>query len=103
MKKVLVAVASASAMFLAGCASEPKTMMAEEQMVTSAEVTALQSQIDLLKKELAALKKAQKDTAKAADQASMKANQNSSMLMEAQESATRANERIDNIAESYTK
>ncbi|POF61029.1 hypothetical protein CRN58_00405, partial [Vibrio vulnificus] len=54
------------------------------------------NQVDVLTKEVAALKSNQAD-------AEMKAKEAATAAMAAQEEAERANERIDNIAQSYTK
>ncbi len=61
-----------------------------------AQVEDLKNQVDVLTKEVAALKSNQAD-------AEMKAKEAATAAMAAQEEAERANERIDNIAQSYTK
>lgn len=82
MNKVLLAAAS-SVILLSGCASEPT------DVATSSSVAELSNQVSALSDQVSALSGQQSTL--------------SSQVAEAQESAMRANERIDNIAQSYTK
>ena len=82
MKKVLIAAAASSVLLLAGCASGPDE-------ATTAKMDDLNNQVSQLSADVQALK----------DEVQM-GNKNA---MAAQEEASRANERIDNIAQSYTK
>ncbi|MCL9775690.1 Lpp/OprI family alanine-zipper lipoprotein [Vibrio methylphosphonaticus] len=82
MNKVLIAAAASSVLLLAGCASGPD----EAEM---AKMDDLNNQVSQLSTDVQALK----------DEVQM-GNKNA---MAAQEEAARANERIDNIAQSYTK
>ncbi|NOH72553.1 hypothetical protein F0225_14560 [Vibrio pectenicida] len=75
MNKMLIAAAASSVLFLAGCASGP-------DKASSAKLDELSNQVSQLSKDVQALK---------------------SESMSAREEAARANERIDNIAQSYTK
>ena len=88
MNKTLFA-AAASVFILAGCSSGPD----ESAMAGMDE---LKNQVAQLTSELNALKNEQST-------AEMKAKQAADSAMAAQEEAARANERIDNIAQSYTK
>ncbi|HAU8284358.1 TPA: Lpp/OprI family alanine-zipper lipoprotein [Vibrio vulnificus] len=92
MNKILIAAATSSVLLLAGCASGPD----EQTKAAMAQVEDLKNQVDVLTKEMAALKSNQAD-------AEMKAKEAATAAMAAQEEAERANERIDNIAQSYTK
>ena len=88
-KKLLLVAGVSSVLLLAGCASGP-----DEE--TTSQLSSLTTQVDELSKEVAALKANQSDAdAKAAEAAAAAAA--------AQDEADRANERIDNIAQSYTK
>lgn len=82
MKKVLIAAAASSVLLLAGCASGPDE-------ATTAKMDDMSNQVSQLSADVQALK----------DEVQM-GNKNA---MAAQEEAARANERIDNIAQSYTK
>ncbi|MFY2506791.1 LPP leucine zipper domain-containing protein [Vibrio pectenicida] len=75
MNKMLIAAAASSVLFLAGCASGP-------DKASSAKLDELSNQVSQLSKDVQAL---------------------TSESMSAREEAARANERIDNIAQSYTK
>lgn len=88
MNKTLIA-AAASVFFLAGCASGPDE-------ATMAQMDELNNQISQLNSDVAALKSEH-------ESAEMSAKQAKDAAMAAQEEAARANERIDNIAQSYTK
>ncbi|MDB1125775.1 Lpp/OprI family alanine-zipper lipoprotein [Vibrio algarum] len=88
-KKLLLAAGMGSLLLLGGCASGP-----DEE--TTSQLSALSSQIDELSSEVAALKSEQ-------SMAEMKASKATDAAMSAQDEAARANERIDNIAQSYTK
>ncbi|ELM6647321.1 Lpp/OprI family alanine-zipper lipoprotein [Vibrio vulnificus] len=92
MNKILIAAATSSVLLLAGCASGPD----EQTKAAMAQVEDLKNQVDVLTKEVAALKSNQAD-------AEMTAKEAATAAMAAQEEAERANERIDNIAQSYTK
>lgn len=81
MKKVLIA-AAASVLLLAGCASGPDEATTAKMDELSNQVSQLSSNVQALKNEV------------------MASNENA---MIAQDEAARANERIDNIAQSYTK
>ncbi|MDN2483796.1 Lpp/OprI family alanine-zipper lipoprotein [Vibrio astriarenae] len=86
MNKMLIAAAASSVLLLAGCASGP-----DEE--TTAQLNELNAQVSQLSQEVSSLKSMHNaDVQKATDAA-----------MSAQEEAARANERIDNIAQSYTK
>lgn len=89
MKKVLIAAAASSVLLLAGCASGP------DQATTDA-LSNLNSKVDQLSADVAAMKSS-------SDSAAMASKDAKSAAMAAQEEAARANERIDNIAQSYTK
>lgn len=82
MNKMLIAAAASSVLLLAGCASGPDE-------ATTAKLDELSNQVSQLSQDVQAL---QSDVRKSGDAA-----------MSAQEEAARANERIDNIAQSYTK
>ncbi|MCM5507560.1 Lpp/OprI family alanine-zipper lipoprotein [Vibrio sp. SCSIO 43169] len=82
MNKMLIATAASSVLLLAGCASGPDE-------ASSAKIDELSNQVSQLSQDVQAL---QSDVRKSGDAA-----------MSAQEEAARANERIDNIAQSYTK
>ncbi|MFA0085328.1 hypothetical protein BCU70_00820 [Vibrio sp. 10N.286.49.C2] len=82
MNKMIIAATAASVLLLAGCASGPD----EAEM---AKMDDLNNQVSQLSTDVQALK----------DEVQM-GNKNA---MAAQEEAARANERIDNIAQSYTK
>ncbi|MEH0667420.1 hypothetical protein H4F18_09515 [Vibrio scophthalmi] len=82
MNKMLIAAAASSVLLLAGCASGPDE-------ATTAKLDELSNQVSQLSQDVSAL---QADVRKSGDAA-----------MAAQEEAARANERIDNIAQSYTK
>ncbi|PMH43150.1 hypothetical protein BCU68_03945 [Vibrio sp. 10N.286.49.B3] len=88
MNKTLIAVAAASVFVLAGCSSSDK--------VADVGMSELQNQVAQLSQEVSALKSEQKS-------AEMKASEASQAAMTAKEDAERANDRIDNIARSYTK
>lgn len=83
MKKVWVAIAASSVVLLSGCASDSN-------------VGALSKKVDQLSQELSNLKAQQTAL-------SNKVAQNTDTANAAQEEAQRANERIDHIAQSYTK
>ncbi|MGL6260132.1 Lpp/OprI family alanine-zipper lipoprotein [Vibrio sp. WXL103] len=86
MNKMLIAAAASSVLLLAGCASGP-----DEE--TTAQLNELNAQVSQLSQEVSSMKAMQNaDMQKVADAA-----------MSAQREAARANERIDNIAQSYTK
>ncbi|MDR9828254.1 Lpp/OprI family alanine-zipper lipoprotein [Vibrio sp. FNV 38] len=86
MNKMLIAAAASSVLLLAGCASGPEE-------ATTAQINELNAQVSQLSQEVSSLKSMQNaDVQKATNAA-----------MSAQEEAARANERIDNIAQSYTK
>ncbi|MCG9552709.1 Lpp/OprI family alanine-zipper lipoprotein [Vibrio sp. Isolate31] len=88
MNKMFIA-AAASVFILAGCSSEPeKATMSKMEQLTN-QVAQLKSEVETLKSEKAA--------------AEMKAQKASAAAMAAKEEAERANDRIDNIAQSYTK
>jgi murein lipoprotein len=82
MNKMLIAAAASSVLLLAGCANGP-------DQATTAKLDELSNQVSQLSQDVQALKS---ETRKSGDAA-----------MAAQEEAARANERIDNIAQSYTK
>ncbi|EEX94343.1 outer membrane lipoprotein [Vibrio orientalis CIP 102891 = ATCC 33934] len=82
MNKMLIAAAASSVLLLAGCASGPDE-------ATTAQLDELNNQVSQLSQNVEAL---QAEVSKSGDAA-----------MAAQEEAARANERIDNIAQSYTK
>ncbi|GAL09674.1 outer membrane lipoprotein [Vibrio astriarenae] len=86
MNKMLIAAAASSVLLLAGCASGPDSE-------TTAQLNELNAQVNQLSQDVSSLKSMYAaDVQKANDAA-----------MSAQEEAARANERIDNIAQSYTK
>ncbi len=87
--KLLIAVGMGSLLLLGGCASGP-----DEE--TTSQLAALSSQVDELSSEVSSLKSSQSS-------AEMKAGKATDAAMSAQDEAARANERIDNIAQSYTK
>ena len=82
MNKIFIAAAATSVLLLAGCASGPDE-------ATTAKLDELSSQVSQLSQDVNALGGGVQMTADAA--------------MAAQAEAARANERIDNIAQSYTK
>ncbi|NVD08850.1 hypothetical protein FCU94_18540 [Vibrio sp. JPW-9-11-11] len=82
MNKMLIAAATSSVLLLAGCAAGP-------DQATTAKMDELSNQVSQLSQDVQAL---QSEVRKSNDSA-----------MAAQEEAARANERIDNIAQSYTK
>ncbi len=82
MKKVLIAAAASSVLLLAGCASGPDEATTAKMDDMSNQVSQLSADVQALKNEV------------------QMGNKNA---MAAQEEAARANERIDNIAQSYTK
>ncbi|MDF2152673.1 Lpp/OprI family alanine-zipper lipoprotein [Vibrio sp. CAU 1672] len=84
MNKTLIAAAATSVLLLAGCASSDEAVTAN-----AAKLDELSNQISQLSQDVQMLKS---DVQKSGDAA-----------MAAQEEAARANERIDNIAQSYTK
>ena len=86
MNKMLIAAAS-SALLLAGCASGPDTTSPDA--ATLAKMSELSNQVSQLSQDVQAL---QSEVRKSSDSA-----------MAAKEAAARANQRIDNIAQSYTK
>jgi murein lipoprotein len=88
MNKMLIA-AAASVFILAGCSSEPEEAAISEMDQLTNQVAELTSEVEALKSDKAA--------------AEMKAQEASAAAMAAKEEADRANDRIDNIAESYTK
>lgn len=88
MNKTLVATA-ASVFILAGCSSgSDEAAMSEIDQLTN-QVAELSSQVETLKRDKAAAEMQAKDASDAA--------------IAAKEEAARANDRIDNIANSYTK
>ncbi|MFC5080276.1 Major outer membrane lipoprotein Lpp precursor [Vibrio thalassae] len=82
MKKVLIAAAASSVLLLAGCASGPDEATTAKMDDLSNQVSQLSADVQALRSEV------------------LIGNKNA---MAAQEEAERANERIDNIAQSYTK
>ncbi len=82
MNKMLIAAATSSVLLLAGCASGPDEATTAKMDDLSNQVSQLSSDVQALKNEV------------------QMGNKNA---MAAQEEAERANERIDNIAQSYTK
>jgi murein lipoprotein len=88
MNKMLIA-AAASVFILAGCSSEPEEAAISEMDQLTNQVAELTSEVEALKSDKVA--------------AEMKAQEASAAAMAAKEEADRANDRIDNIAESYTK
>ena len=82
MNKTLIAAAAPSVLLLAGCASS-------DEATTATKLDELSNQVSQLSQDVQSL---QSDVQKSNDSA-----------MAAQEEAARANERIDNIAQSYTK
>lgn len=82
MNKMLIAAATSSVLLLAGCASGPDE-------ATTAKMDELSNQVSQLSQDVQALQSNVQKSGEAA--------------MAAQEEAARANERIDNIAQSYTK
>lgn len=95
-KKVLLTVGISSVLLLAGCASGPD----EETM---SQLSNLNDKIDQLSSEVSALKDGQSRTEMIANEARKAAVASQESAFSAQEEAIRANERIDNIAQSYTK
>lgn len=89
MNKMLLAAATTSVLLLAGCASGPDE-------ASMAKIDELNNKVSQLSQEVASLKGEQAD-------AEMKSKMAADTAMSAQEEAARANERIDNIAQSYTK
>jgi murein lipoprotein len=85
--KLLIAVAGSIA--LAGCASGPDE-------ATTEQITAMSSQIEALESKIDSLESGMKSDAMAASEAKQ-------MAMSAEDEAARANERLDNLAQSYTK
>jgi len=84
MNKMLITAAATSVLLLAGCASSDNAVTAN-----AAKLDELSNQVSQLSQNVQAL---QSDVQKSGAAA-----------MAAQEEAERANERIDNIAQSYTK
>ncbi|WP_162047797.1 Lpp/OprI family alanine-zipper lipoprotein [Vibrio taketomensis] len=82
MNKMIIAAAATSVLLLAGCASGPDE-------ATTAKLDELSNQVSQLSQDVNSLKS---DVQRAGGAA-----------VAAQEEAARANERIDNIAQSYTK
>lgn len=82
MNNMFIAAAATSVLLLAGCASGPDE-------ATTAQLDELSNQVSQLSQDVNALKSDVQKSGSAA--------------MAAQEEAARANERIDNIAQSYTK
>ncbi|MDP5252631.1 MULTISPECIES: Lpp/OprI family alanine-zipper lipoprotein [unclassified Vibrio] len=89
MKKILIATAATSVLLLAGCASGP------DEQTTSA-LSDIQTRLDSIEQDISSIKSQQADT-------NAKASQAAEAAAAAQEEASRANDRIDNIAQSYTK
>ncbi len=81
MNKTLIAAAATSVLLLAGCASS--------DTATTAKLDELSNKVDMLSQDVDSLRS---DVQMSKDAA-----------ISAQEEAARANERIDNIAQSYTK
>ncbi|WP_070969284.1 Lpp/OprI family alanine-zipper lipoprotein [Vibrio sonorensis] len=86
MNKILIAAAASSAIFLAGCAAGPDE-------ATTAKMDELSNQVSQLSQEVSSLK----------SELSSQVQKAGNAAMSAQEEAARANDRIDNIAQSYTK
>ena len=84
-KKILLTAGISSVLLLAGCASGSNN----QETMSNQEVMNLNSQMDQLCKEVTSLRQNQSRTEIKAD--------------EARKEAIRANKRIDNIAQSYTK
>jgi len=76
--------AISSAFILTGCAT------------TTPQMDALNNKVDKLSEQISSLQASQ-------TQLKNKLNQSSDLISSAQDEAQRANERIDNIAQSYTK
>ncbi|MDW6005037.1 Lpp/OprI family alanine-zipper lipoprotein [Vibrio mangrovi] len=89
MNKVFLAVAASGVVFLSGCASSTDS-------ATMAKMDELSNQVSQLSDEVATLKNGQM-------MLSDKIDQNSESISAVREEAQRANERIDHIAQSYTK
>lgn len=89
MYKILIAAVTSSALLLAGCSSGP-----DEETVTK--VNVLNDQVSQLSQDVQALKEGKAELTSEAQLAKSTAE-------EAQQEAVRANERIDQIAQSYTK
>lgn len=89
MNKMLIAAAASSVLVLAGCASGPDE-------ATTSKLDQLSNQVSDLSNQVSSLQNSQ-------SQMMSKLNATSDAAMSAQEEAARANERIDNIAQSYTK
>lgn len=82
MNKVLLAAAASSVILLSGCASEPAEVSTSSIAELSNKISALSDQVSSLSSQQSAL---------------------ASKVAATEEAAQRANERIDNIAQSYTK
>lgn len=91
--KFLLVAGVSSVLLLAGCASGP-----DEE--TTAKMADQDARVSQLEQDVAALKAAHEKDAAMHDQAAMEAKE---AAMAAQDEAARANERLDNIAQSYTK
>lgn len=92
MNKMLIAAAASSVFLLAGCSSGPD----EETMTKMNALNDQVSQLNQLNQEVQALEDEKATLTSEAQRAKSTAEA-------AQEEAARANERIDNIAQSYTK
>ncbi|GEA50700.1 major outer membrane lipoprotein [Vibrio inusitatus NBRC 102082] len=90
--KFLLIAGVSSVLLLAGCASGP-----DEE--TTAKMADQDARVSQLEQDVAALKAAHENDADSA----MEAKQAKEAAMAAQDEAARANERLDNIAQSYTK
>jgi murein lipoprotein len=94
--KLMLATALTTTLLLAGCSSGP-----DED--TTAQMSRLNSKIDNLTTELMTLKGKQSQVENVAINAAQEAQQSSAQAEQADALAKRANDRIDNIVESYTK
>jgi murein lipoprotein len=95
-KKLMFAAGLSSVVLLAGCASGP-------DQATTNQLNNLTAKVDQLSQQVSALQANQNQALSAAQSAAAQAAQAKDAAMAAQAEAARANDRIDNIATSYTK
>ncbi|CAM4209532.1 MULTISPECIES: Lpp/OprI family alanine-zipper lipoprotein [Vibrio] len=92
-KKIILAAGVSSVLLLAGCASGPDE-------ATKAQMADTDSRVSQLEQDLAALKAEHEKDSAENKAAAMQAKE---AAMAAQDESARANERLDNVAQSYTK
>lgn len=95
-KKLMLAAGLSSVVLLAGCATGP-------DQATTDQLNNLTAKVDQLSQQVSALQGGHNQMMTATQSAASQAAQAKDAAMAAQAEAARANERIDNIAQSYTK